>query len=337
MSAERPKDRWQPAPEPPKPNPFVVEKKEPPFKLDMGGTSEGKNGRLNNEDAFLFDAKRGLLCVADGMGGSRNAGIASKVVIEGLTPDAIKAFKDPRIEQILNCPPDQPLKLHDRIAVENALKEYLAGGLSRRVRQQGGGGDTTAALAKLWTDEAGKRNLTIANVGDSRIYRLRKGRLSRLTRDQSLLEGLLDEGLLDMQDSPIMDDGDVTRRIDKKSVEARAKTSKNFQHVLSFMKEEKKDNITLEDIRHFVMNGMRDLDPPEVTTHDAEPGDMVIAVSDGISDNLTDDEIADTLSQAGDAESAARLLRIRASMRSKDKGHPRHKADDMTAAVMLIG
>ena len=336
MPAERPIDRWKPAPEPPKQNPFVVEKKESRLKLDMAGTSESKAGRPN-EDHFLFDAARGLLCVADGMGGTRNSGNASKAVIEGLTADAVKALKNARMEEILNNPPDKPLEGYTRILIEKALKYFLISDVSRRVRQMGDGGDTTASLAKLWTDEAGKKQLTVANVGDSRIYRMRHGRLERLTRDQSLLEELLKEGLQDADGKDIVDDRDVTRKFTRDFVAERSKKSGNFKSLLHFMDGEKMAMASVEDIRHFLTNGMRDINLPQVQTFDTEPGDMVIAVSDGVSDNLTDDEIGETLAQAGDAESASRLLRIRASMRSKDNTHPRNKPDDITAVVMKVG
>lgn len=336
MPVERPIDRWKPAPEPPKSNPFVVEKKEAGLKLDMAGTSEGKAGRPN-EDSFLFDAARGLLCVADGMGGIRNSGNASKAVIEGLAADAIKNLNNTFLTEILNSPPDKPLSGKTRSFVERELQNFLMADISKRVRQMGGGGDTTASLAKLWTDQDGKKQLTVANVGDSRMYRLRKGRLERLTRDQSLLEELINEGFEDADGNRITDDADVTKQFTREYVAKRSEKSRNFKSLLHFMDEEKMKTATLEDIRHFVMNGMRNISVPQIQTLDTEQGDMVIAVSDGISDNLTDDEIGETLSQAGDAESASRLLRIRASMRSKDVTHPRNKPDDITAVVMKVG
>lgn len=336
MPAERPIDRWMPAPEPLKSNPFVIEKKEARLKLDMAGTSESKSGRPN-EDSFLFDAARGLLCVADGMGGIKNSGNASKAIIEGLAADAVKAVKNQIMEEILNSSPEKPLEGRTRALIEKALKYFLISDLSQRVRKMGGGGDTTAALAKLWTDEAGNKQLTVANVGDSRIYRMRNGRLERLTRDQSLLEELLKEGLQDADGKMIADDRDVTRKFTREFVAERSKKSGNFKSLLHFMDGEGMGTASIEDIRHFVMNGMRDIGAPQVQTHDAKPGDMVIAVSDGVSDNLTDDEIGETLAQAGDAESASKLLRVRASMRSKDNSHPRSKPDDITAVVMTIG
>ncbi|MCC7523035.1 serine/threonine-protein phosphatase [Candidatus Uhrbacteria bacterium] len=336
MPAERPIDRWKPSPEPPKPNPFIIEKKESGLKLDIAGTSEGKEGRANNEDAYMFDASRGLLCVADGMGGTRNAGMASKAAIESLATDAVKATKVLKYQEIINSAPDKKLEDHDRVSVENRLKEYIYGVAGGRVRSQGGGGDTTISLAKLWTDNRGRRQLSVANLGDSRIYRFRKGRLDRLTRDQSLLENLMQEGLSDTDGKPIVDDKDVTRRFDLETVEKRAQKSGNFKSLSNFMKGEGMKNASIEEIRHFVTGGLQHGEMPDTSTYDTEPGDMVIAVSDGISDNLTDDEIAETLAQAGDAESASKMLRIRASMRSKDGTHPRSKPDDITAVVMKI-
>lgn len=330
------KHEWIPAPEPVK-NPFahVSGKEQSKSKIEVGAASEGKEGRLNNEDAYLFDAGRGLVCVADGMGGTKNAGTASHTVMEFLTPEAINAFSKDRYGEIFNADPETPLKGYDQKDVEQTIRSYLSG-VGVRVRQRAKDGDTTVTLAKAWMDEAGNRQLTVANVGDSRLYRLRKGRLDRLTNDQSLLEAVLNEGISDADGNPILDDSDVTRRISLADIQKRSKTNKILGMLETVMKNAKKDAVTLEEIRHYVLNGMNNGTGADIQTHSIESGDMYIAVSDGISDNLTDNEIANTVIRASDAEQAAKLLRIQAGLVSQDAKNPRSKPDDTTAVAMLI-
>ncbi len=333
--AERIIDRLEPAPEPPKANPFKVEQKDrKKFVIDAAGSSEAKNQRLHNEDAFLFDALRGLVCVADGLGGSKNGGLASRMIIEGLQSDAVRRLGG-RFEAIINAPADEPIANVSRRDVEQAMGNLLAM-TGHRIQKEAPQSDSTASLAKVWTDERGARNLTVAQIGASRIYRLRQGRLERLTRDQSLLEALLDQGLPSIDGSPIMDDDDVTQTFAFKDIEERGKKNRYFGYLADFMRKEKLQTATLEDIRHIVLNGVAMGQPATVQTYDVEPGDMIIAMSDGISDNLSDRELSKTLSGASDATQASQLLRIQASLASKNRSNPRRKDDDMTSAVMLV-
>ena len=107
----------------------------------------------------------------------------------------------------------------------------------------------------------------IANVGDSRTYLLRDGRLRRLTRDDSLVQELIDRGALTEQDA---------RRHPQRSVVLEA------------------------------LDGVaRRLSP--VRAFSAQIGDRLLLCSDGVSDYLTDEQIAELLG-VPDAGRAARQL-----------------------------
>ena len=134
--------------------------------------------RSNNEDAA--HAGRRLLAVADGIGGAPAGELASDIVIRTLA-----ALEDT---------PDTGDPLEDlRAALDDANQQIGAAAEADPARQ--GMGTTLTALFV-----AGDR-LALLHVGDSRGYRLRAGTLSRLTRDDTFVQELVDRGVLSPEDA----------------------------------------------------------------------------------------------------------------------------------------
>ena len=102
--------------------------------------------------------------------------------------------------------------------------------------------------------------LLVGHVGDSRAYRLRAGRLQQITRDHSLLQEQIDAGLITPEQAAFSANKNLVTRA--VGVE---------------------DNVLLETHQH-----------------DAQPGDLYLMCSDGLSDMLDDGTIAQVL-QAGDS------------------------------------
>src|SRR5262249_55871921 len=140
-----------------------------------------------NEDAFAVLEQANLFVVADGMGGYAGGEVASEIAAHALVthfrarPNDIlwpyRADSEPsEIEDRLVCGIEDANRLvHVRAHVDQALP-----------------GMCSTIVAALIADGY----VYIANVGDSRAYRLRWGELTRLTRDDSLLEELTAAGLL---------------------------------------------------------------------------------------------------------------------------------------------
>lgn len=129
--------------------------------------------RSNNQDSVYAGPR--LLAVADGMGGHAGGEVASKVVIAAVAP----------------LDDDEPG--HDLLAqLEDAL---LAGNdaiielVAQEPELSGMGTTLTAVLF------AGTR-LGLAHVGDSRAYLLRDGTLTQITKDDTFVQSLIDEGRL---------------------------------------------------------------------------------------------------------------------------------------------
>jgi PPM family protein phosphatase len=128
--------------------------------------------RRGNEDAFY--ARAPLFAVADGMGGAQAGEVASHLAVEVL-------------EQGL---PDGGGSVEERLRarVREANARIMASAQADDARA---GMGTTLTVAYVGEDD-----LTVAHVGDSRLYRLRDGAFERLTDDHSLVEELVRQGKL---------------------------------------------------------------------------------------------------------------------------------------------
>jgi protein phosphatase len=128
--------------------------------------------RRGNEDAFF--ARSPLFAVADGMGGAQAGEVASHMAVEVL-------------EQGL---PDGAGSVEERLAAR--VREANA-----RILELAQSDDHLAGMGTTLTAAyVGEDDLTVAHVGDSRLYRLREGTFERLTDDHSLVEELVRQGKL---------------------------------------------------------------------------------------------------------------------------------------------
>jgi PPM family protein phosphatase len=150
-----------------------------PLALNIGKCSLLGNYRENNEDAIEVKQFPDMIAsiVADGMGGQAAGEIASKRAIEVIPRELRK--------NIGTSPTPEHVKATIRKAVVQANEEIMAmGALDRDLRNMG----TTVVLA-LWRKGP---ELYIANVGDSRAYLIRDGKIDQLTVDHSLAQALVD-------------------------------------------------------------------------------------------------------------------------------------------------
>jgi PPM family protein phosphatase len=128
--------------------------------------------RRGNEDAFY--ARAPLFAVADGMGGAQAGEVASHLAVEVLEqglPDGAGSVEE---------------RLRERVREANA-----------RIMESAQADDARAGMGTTLTVAyVGEDDLTVAHVGDSRLYRLRDGTFERLTDDHSLVEELVRQGKL---------------------------------------------------------------------------------------------------------------------------------------------
>ncbi|MBY0430025.1 MAG: protein phosphatase 2C domain-containing protein [Rhodospirillales bacterium] len=144
-------------------------------RLECAALSDVGRKRRLNEDCYLIDSGRGLLVVADGMGGHQAGEVASRLAVDhvaealaqaALSIDAVQAAVE---------------RANTRINEEN----------TRRGFREGAGMGTT--LVGLQMVEGGTQAIAF-HVGDSRLYRYRAGVLRQLTRDHTLYQQWLESG-----------------------------------------------------------------------------------------------------------------------------------------------
>jgi protein phosphatase len=150
------------------------------MQIAVGARTDVGMIRSGNEDNFFAEAddKRGVFVVADGMGGHAAGEVASEMAVQivarQLLPlGTIKSAE--AVETVAQALRDANRAIYDRMLAE--------------VDKQGMG--TTASVLVL-TDEG----YLIGQIGDSRVYLLRDGALTQLTKDHSYVQEQVDAGLL---------------------------------------------------------------------------------------------------------------------------------------------
>ncbi|GAA1878836.1 PP2C family protein-serine/threonine phosphatase [Williamsia serinedens] len=203
--------------------------------------------RSNNEDSVYAGAR--LLALADGMGGHAAGEVASQLVIEALQP----LDDDEPGGDLLG-------KLESAIASGNAA---IADQVERSPELDGMGTTLTAILF------AGNR-LALCHIGDSRGYLLRDGELNQITRDDTFVQTLVEEGRITAEQA---------HTHPQRSLIMRALTGAEVE--------------------------------PTLTIREARAGDRYLLCSDGLSDVVSEETIADTLASVADhGDCADRLIEL---------------------------
>jgi protein phosphatase len=124
------------------------------------------------------------------------------------------------------------------------------------VNQPAYSGMGTTLVAAVFHDNV----VTAAHVGDSRLYQLRDGELKRLSRDHSLLQEQVDDGIITSEQARTMKNRDLLTRA----------------------------------------LGADPVVEAEIREHEAHPGDVFLLCSDGLTDMIEDDRIAATIQAQGE-------------------------------------
>ncbi|MBI3047316.1 MAG: serine/threonine-protein phosphatase [Acidobacteria bacterium] len=213
--------------------------------LRFGAATDPGLVRLRNEDRFIADPELGLFAVIDGMGGHTGGDLASATIAEAVTAfiretagDSDKTWPsglDPQLSILAN-------RLQVAIRSANRL---LATRAKTNAALDGSGATLAAALFS-------EGELAISNVGDCRAYLLRRGELSQITRDHSIVAEQVALGLIDSE----------------------AARTHPLRHVVTR-----------------AVSGQSGM-PVDILELKVESGDRLVLCSDGIHGVLTDNEIA---------------------------------------------
>ncbi|MEW5763138.1 MAG: Stp1/IreP family PP2C-type Ser/Thr phosphatase [Bacillota bacterium] len=137
--------------------------------------------RPNNEDALCTRGDLGLFAVADGLGGHRAGEVASRIALEVLE------------REVAAHPEERDTRALLATAVEVANRQVCV--LAQQESSCAGMGTTLSAclIRGGW--------LTVAHVGDSRVYLLRDDCIKQLTEDHSLVQELVRQGKISSEDA----------------------------------------------------------------------------------------------------------------------------------------
>ena len=145
--------------------------------------------RHHNEDSFL--AEPPMFVVADGMGGHSAGDVASAAVVARMREAGQAGFAE------------QTAILHGlREATDDITRAEDAAGL----------GVGTTATGVALTLQNGEPRWSVFNIGDSRVYRFSGQTLSRVTTDHSVVQELVDAGLIRAEDAEFHPDSNVITR-----------------------------------------------------------------------------------------------------------------------------
>lgn len=228
------------------------------------GHSDVGRRREKNEDSFLFDDELNLYVVADGMGGHVGGDFASQLAVRTMRETIRALEEDP--EATL---PDSGIAV--RPGEYQAYLRYAIRLSSERIYEKANGdpalhGMGTTTVALLLRD--GKAY--VANVGDSRVYRIRGSKIEQITKDHSLVGEQIRAGILTEDDAR----GHRLKNIITRSV--------GFQ-------EEVDVDIDIRVVRD---------------------GDRFLLCSDGLSNMLEDSEIGDIVSTNNPENGCRRLIDV---------------------------
>ena len=155
-------------------------------RFEMVAVSDPGMVRALNEDAVFVDPVNGLAILADGMGGYSTGEVASALTIDTVSKALLDSLPD-----LLELPLEESTRaLHEDITFAVERANAAIWGESKRESDDDTMGSTVVVAAFL------QDQITVAHVGDSRLYRYRSGELTQITRDHSWLQEQMDLGVI---------------------------------------------------------------------------------------------------------------------------------------------
>ncbi len=210
--------------------------------LEIYGQTDKGLVRDHNEDFIAWYADTGLIILADGMGGHNAGEVASELAVTSIS-DALEEVLSPEIKDSCN------MNFSDVVneAVVFANDEI---NMHAKVHPECTGMGTTIVMTLFYGD-----TIITASVGDSRIYRFRKGELTQMTTDHSLVQEMIDNG---------------------------------------YMSEEEAQNSSNRNLITRALGIAEDVDV-DVRQDTIQKDDIYLLCSDGLSDMISDEQIFATL------------------------------------------
>ena len=203
--------------------------------------------RGHNEDCVESRPELGIVVLADGMGGYNAGEVASGMATSSISAGIAQTWTRDALKKLDR---EAAMALSQTVVQEETAKANAAIYAAAQKDPHCAGMGTTLVTCLFYDDF-----LTVAHVGDSRLYRMRDDVLEQVTRDHSLLQEQIDSGLISKED-------------------ARSSHNKNL-------------------VTRAV--GIDPDVEAEVHSYDVQAGDLFMLCSDGLNDMIEDEEIQMTL------------------------------------------
>jgi serine/threonine protein phosphatase PrpC len=218
------------------------------YMIQAAGMTDIGLVRKNNEDNFGYDLRQGIFIVCDGMGGQQAGELASKIAVDTILGYYREA---PEISQ---AGAQQFEGVSQRAAT-------LAGAIqlaNQAIHEAGAKDISVAGMGSTIVAVSVDGNLfSIANVGDSRIYLIRKNEVAQLTQDHSLVMEQVRRGLMTLEEA----------------------------------ENSKMQNVIVRAL------GTDDTVEPDLADHEFSSEDVLLLCSDGLSRYVKEDKMAEAAGQ----------------------------------------
>jgi len=157
------------------------------MQLEFGALSDKGCVRENNEDSYRAAPELNLFVLSDGMGGLACGEVASRLAVETIVEHCRKASATPSLPLTglrIGGVSDATNRLASAIRVANSAIYNTA---------QGNTGERAMGATVVAVRLDGEK-MSVAHVGDSRVYRLRGDEFTQLTRDHSFVAEEMRQG-----------------------------------------------------------------------------------------------------------------------------------------------
>lgn len=161
--------------------------------LRMAAVTDPGRMRAGNEDSISTRPELGLAVLADGMGGHLAGEVASGMAVEVITRHLVNVFARNGFGggASPNDRSPETRAVDDAIQIANAAVHEAS-----QARPECAGMGSTVVVAVFHQDK-----VSFGHVGDSRLYRFRAGKLEQLTKDHSVIQELVNRGLLTLAEA----------------------------------------------------------------------------------------------------------------------------------------
>lgn len=202
-------------------------------------TDIGKERRINEDFFYITDKKDEiqLAILADGMGGYNAGEVASKTATQAVLEYIEEHFSKEEIEETIR----QSIEYANKVVYEKAKTKKELDGMG-----------TTLDVCLIYNNK-----IYIGHIGDSRVYRIRDNEMQRITRDDSYVQTLIEDGKITKEEA--------------------------FNHP-------KKNMITK------ALGCMGDV-VPNIYEETFEENDIILMTSDGLTNMVKEEEILDIIKQ----------------------------------------